>query len=223
MLVMVVALLVFGPEKLPEMARNLGRTASQLRRMAQDMKDDFSTALDDDEEDRPAPGSGSTRPRAAGALPGDNDSSADSVGEADEPTSGHDSAEDATAGDSGAHKEDDDRPTLHDATADDSSATHEYDERSTQPDISAGSSSAAEEADESTSLQASARDGSDATEEADESTSIENSARGSDAEIQENESDSIRDDLERLNRQQQDAEAAATTPRMGESKVERSE
>src|SRR5215210_9388611 len=69
LVVMVVALLVFGPEKLPEMARNLGRTASQLRRMAQEMKDEFATALDDEEEDRSAPASGTTRPRAAGALP----------------------------------------------------------------------------------------------------------------------------------------------------------
>jgi sec-independent protein translocase protein TatA len=72
LLVMVVALLVFGPEKLPEMARNLGRTATQLKRMAQDMKDEFATALDDD-EDRPAPGASASRPRVAGALPADDD------------------------------------------------------------------------------------------------------------------------------------------------------
>ena len=69
LVVMVVALLVFGPEKLPEMARNLGRTATQLRRMAQDMKDEFATALDDEDEDRSASASGRTRPRVAGALP----------------------------------------------------------------------------------------------------------------------------------------------------------
>ena len=167
MLVMVVALLVFGPEKLPEMARNLGRTASQLRRMAQDMKDDFSTALDDDEEDRPAPGSGSTRPRAAGALPADDDS-----------------AEDATA----------------------------------------GASVAPEEDAESSSIQASAKGGSDADEEVNKSPTLHNSSEeGSDADEEDDESSSIKDDLERLNRQQQEAEAAATTTRMGDSKVERSE
>ena len=138
LVVMVVALLVFGPEKLPEMARNLGRTATQIRRMAQDMKDEFSTALDD-EEDRPAPGSGSSRPRAAGALP-DAEDSASNVGE--------------KGGDS---------PTLTDATPDDSAAT-----------------------------------------EGDESSSIG-------------------DDLESLNRQQQEAEAAPTTGRMEDPKVERAE
>ena len=183
MVVMVVALLVFGPEKLPEMARNLGRTASQLRRMAQDMKDDFSTALDDDdEEERPAPGSGSSRPRAAGALPGDDDSSAVSAGSADEPDSGPDSAEDTTAGESDAGDEGDERPTLHDATA--------------------GGARAESEVDEGSSITDSAGGGSEATVEGDES-------------------DSITNDLERLNRRQQDAEAAATPT--GDSKVERSE
>ena len=177
MLVMVVALLVFGPEKLPEMARNLGRTASQLRRMAQDMKDDFSTALDDEEEDRPAPGSASTRPRAAGALPADNNE-----------------AEEAAADGS----EGDDRPTLRDATPDDSNG--------------------AEAGDESSRTEAFASEGSDDTEDAAERTSIEKSAGSRDAE--DSESDSIKDDLERLNRQQQDAEAAATTAPTGDSQAE---
>jgi sec-independent protein translocase protein TatA len=83
LVVMVVALLVFGPEKLPEMARNLGRTATQLRRMAQDMKDEFATALDDEDEDRSAPASGVTRPRVAGALPREEPESATEVASED--------------------------------------------------------------------------------------------------------------------------------------------
>ncbi len=177
MVVMVVALLVFGPEKLPEMARNLGRTASQLRRMAQDMKDEFSTALDDDEEDRPAPGSGSSRPRAAGALPADGDSSGDSGGESDQEASGNDS-EDPTTADSNAHEE---RSTLQDATT----------------------------------------DGSDGISEDDERPPVEASAGGgSEADFEDDDNASIKDDLERLNRQQQDAEAAAATP-TGDPKIER--
>jgi Tat protein translocase TatB subunit len=53
LVVAVVALLVFGPEKLPEMARNVGRTISDLRRTAQEMRDEFSTGLDDDTEPPP--------------------------------------------------------------------------------------------------------------------------------------------------------------------------
>jgi Tat protein translocase TatB subunit len=59
LVVAVVALLVFGPEKLPEMARNVGKTISDLRRTAQEMKDEFSTGFDDDEppprRTRPSP------------------------------------------------------------------------------------------------------------------------------------------------------------------------
>ena len=54
LLVAIVALLVFGPEKLPDMARTVGRTISQLRRTAQDMRDEFSSGLEDDyDEARP--------------------------------------------------------------------------------------------------------------------------------------------------------------------------
>ena len=71
MLVALVALLVFGPEKLPDMARTVGRTANQLRRMAADVKQEFNDELDfDDDEDKPAPaGRPTTVNRAAGAIP----------------------------------------------------------------------------------------------------------------------------------------------------------
>jgi Tat protein translocase TatB subunit len=52
LVVAVVALLVFGPEKLPEMAKNVGRTISDLRRTAQEMRDEFSSGLEDDEPPR---------------------------------------------------------------------------------------------------------------------------------------------------------------------------
>jgi Tat protein translocase TatB subunit len=71
MLVALVALLVFGPEKLPDMARTVGRTANQLRRMAADVKQEFDAELDfEDDEDKPAPaGRPTTVNRAAGAIP----------------------------------------------------------------------------------------------------------------------------------------------------------
>ncbi|MBA2366010.1 MAG: twin-arginine translocase TatA/TatE family subunit [Actinobacteria bacterium] len=184
LVVMVVALLVFGPEKLPEMARNLGRTASQLKRMAQDMKDDFSTALDDDEEDRPAPGSGSTRPRAAGALPGDGDSAADVAEEKDGPSTIQRAVESTEDGSSDDHTEEDDN---------------------------------------SSSNRASAGGNSDAEAQGDEDSSIQVAAGGgSNAEVEDEERSSIDEDIQRLNRQQQDAEAAAETP-TEDSKIERSE
>ena len=59
LVVLVVALVVFGPERLPEMARKVGRATNELRRMAADVKSEFDTslAIDDepDEPDEPGP------------------------------------------------------------------------------------------------------------------------------------------------------------------------
>jgi Tat protein translocase TatB subunit len=53
-----IALIVFGPEKLPEIARTVGRTLSQLRRMADEVRDEFKDGLDFDvdDEDETTPG-----------------------------------------------------------------------------------------------------------------------------------------------------------------------
>ena len=62
LLVAVVALIVFGPERLPEIARTIGKTASELRRMASEVRDEFQVGLDsdeDDELDEPSPSPGS--------------------------------------------------------------------------------------------------------------------------------------------------------------------
>jgi len=44
-----VALIVFGPQKLPEVARSIGRFMSEVRRVASDVKSEFSAALDEEE------------------------------------------------------------------------------------------------------------------------------------------------------------------------------
>lgn len=64
MIVLVVALIVFGPEKLPEIARTVGRTANQLKRMASDVKDEFQSGLDLSDDDEPR-----SKSPVAGALP----------------------------------------------------------------------------------------------------------------------------------------------------------
>lgn len=50
LVVLAVALVVFGPEKLPGMLRQVGKAAGELRRMASDVKDEFDTGLNDDDE-----------------------------------------------------------------------------------------------------------------------------------------------------------------------------
>lgn len=46
-----VALIVFGPHKLPEIARTVGRFMSELRRMAAEVKSEFDAGLDDDDDE----------------------------------------------------------------------------------------------------------------------------------------------------------------------------
>ena len=50
------ALIVFGPERLPEIARNIGKAIRELRRMASDVRDEFDLTLEDEKpEDEKAP------------------------------------------------------------------------------------------------------------------------------------------------------------------------
>ena len=55
MVVAIIALVVFGPEKLPEIARTLGRYASELRRVAGEVRSEFEFGLDEVEDEKPAP------------------------------------------------------------------------------------------------------------------------------------------------------------------------
>ena len=43
----VIALIVFGPEKLPDMARNAGKVLHELRRAASDVRSEISSGLDE--------------------------------------------------------------------------------------------------------------------------------------------------------------------------------
>lgn len=47
----VVALIVFGPEKLPDMARNAGRFLNDLRRMSNEMRSEVQDAFDPNPDD----------------------------------------------------------------------------------------------------------------------------------------------------------------------------
>jgi Tat protein translocase TatB subunit len=50
MVVSVLALIVFGPDKLPEIARTVGGFMKQLRAMADDVKEEFSNSFDVEDE-----------------------------------------------------------------------------------------------------------------------------------------------------------------------------
>ena len=55
LVVSVLALIVFGPEKLPGIARSIGRTMNDLRRMASEVKSEFEVNLETGIEDEPEP------------------------------------------------------------------------------------------------------------------------------------------------------------------------
>ena len=51
LVVAIVALIVFGPERLPEMARKAGSFVADIRRAGSEMRSEFQTAFDEDEDD----------------------------------------------------------------------------------------------------------------------------------------------------------------------------
>lgn len=54
LVVAVLALIVFGPERLPDIARTLGRAMAEVRRMAADVRTEFKSGFElDDIEDEP--------------------------------------------------------------------------------------------------------------------------------------------------------------------------
>ncbi len=48
----VIALIVFGPKRLPELARSVGRALAEFRRQATKIRSEFTAGLDDDETGR---------------------------------------------------------------------------------------------------------------------------------------------------------------------------
>ena len=56
MVVCVVALIVFGPKRLPDIARQVGRAMAEMKRQANDMRSEFESGMKVEDE-KPAPGS----------------------------------------------------------------------------------------------------------------------------------------------------------------------
>jgi sec-independent protein translocase protein TatB len=64
--VALVALIAFGPDKLPEIARTVGRTLNELRRQAADVRGEFARGLDDDSDDIEVAEAPATSPQDGG-------------------------------------------------------------------------------------------------------------------------------------------------------------
>ena len=85
--VAVIALVVFGPNKLPEFARNVGQFLAQMRRVSDDLRSEFSSGMSgfdvEDEPDEEIPGAR----RADDEEDEDSNlGTSDALGESEEPT-----------------------------------------------------------------------------------------------------------------------------------------
>jgi len=55
LVILVVALIVFGPTRLPELARSLGRAMAEFRRASTDLRQTFREAVEDPKPSQSAP------------------------------------------------------------------------------------------------------------------------------------------------------------------------
>jgi TatA/E family protein of Tat protein translocase len=55
LIILVVALIIFGPKKLPDLARSLGKGFAEFKRASQDLKNSMDLEMDKDEKPKEAP------------------------------------------------------------------------------------------------------------------------------------------------------------------------
>ncbi len=53
-LILIVALIIWGPRKLPEIARTLGRAVRVLKKTTSDLTSEITKEIDQEEKDRPS-------------------------------------------------------------------------------------------------------------------------------------------------------------------------
>ena len=90
MVIMVLALLVFGPKRLPELARSLGRGLAEFRRASNDLRENLSAEFEDEADKGPNRGTPNQIGKPAAEPPHPNptreaDGPAQAVGEAPKP------------------------------------------------------------------------------------------------------------------------------------------
>ncbi|GEM86137.1 Sec-independent protein translocase subunit TatA/TatB [Meiothermus granaticius] len=64
LIILLVALLLFGPKKLPELGRGLGQSIREFRKGAQNIREEFEQATSLNEPSKPAPVAKAEEPKA---------------------------------------------------------------------------------------------------------------------------------------------------------------
>lgn len=78
-MVAVIALIVFGPRRLPEIARSLGKSFAEFKRQASDIRAEFESGLDVDdadevpEDEKPAPTRAADEQQTPAATPAEDE------------------------------------------------------------------------------------------------------------------------------------------------------
>ena len=74
-LILVLALIIFGPKRLPEMGKNIGKGLREIRQASAGIKSDLKSVLDEPAPRQTPAGAPSPNGGAAGGEPGTNASS----------------------------------------------------------------------------------------------------------------------------------------------------
>jgi sec-independent protein translocase protein TatA len=77
------ALIVFGPARLPEIAKSIGKAVNEFRRQASDLKSEFDLSMDEEPAERSPGGVRAEPPKPAQDPDPDPEPSTDAPGELD--------------------------------------------------------------------------------------------------------------------------------------------
>jgi sec-independent protein translocase protein TatA len=72
LVILLIALIVFGPKRLPEIGKTVGKGLREFRQATQDVKDELSLTLSDDEDEDETRPSSSTPPKLDSSPPSPN-------------------------------------------------------------------------------------------------------------------------------------------------------
>jgi TatA/E family protein of Tat protein translocase len=70
LVILLLALIVFGPKRLPEIGKTVGKGLREFRQATQDVKNELSLSLDDDDDDDEP--TSTTPPKAKSSSPSPN-------------------------------------------------------------------------------------------------------------------------------------------------------